>query len=153
MRINNPLSEKQLAEGDLIPKGTYDFLVLDAEETISKSGNDMIKLKIRIFMPDGRERVIFDYLLEAMEFKTGHFAEATGLLDKYQNGSIDAHDCLGKSGKCKIIIQSDKEGKYPDKSVIGDYIPTDEAQSNKLKSKVEAAKQTDDGFGDTDLPF
>jgi hypothetical protein len=153
MRINNPLNEKQLAEGDLIPKGIYDFSIINAEEVLSKSGNEMIKLQVRIYMPDGRERILFDYLLEALEFKVGHFAEATGLLDTYQSGSLNAHECIGKSGKCKIIIQADKTNQYPDKSVIADYIPTDDVQRAKTEAKINIAKQNDDGLGDVDLPF
>lgn len=154
MRINKPLTKEQLEQGDLIPPGIYDFQVVDAQEKISKSGAEMIALQLKIFMPDGRVRVIFDYLLEALEYKFGHFAEATGLLPKYQEGYLNAEDCFDKCGKCKIYIQKDKTGEYGDKSAVADYIPTDDVAAKKLETKIASAKQEiDPNFNDEVLPF
>lgn len=155
MRINNPLSDQQLKQGDLIDPGIYIFEVMQAEEARSKSGNEMIKLKLRVHTIDNRERIIYDYLLEALEFKVGHFAEATGLLPKYKEGVLSAEDCIGKSGTLKIVIQSDKTGQYGDKNAVADYIPTDEIQAGKIAEKAakKAAESDAPDFIDSDLPF
>lgn len=154
MKINNPLSDKQLKDGDLIPKGEYDFSVQDAIDTYSQAGNEMIKLKIRVWMPDGRERTVFDYLLEALEYKLGHFCEATGLVDRYKSGLLEALDCIGKSGRLKIAIQSDKSGQYGDRSVVVDYIPSDEEEASRAKSSLPKTA-IDPNFDDSldKIPF
>lgn len=149
MKISNPLNAKQLKEGDLIPKGVYSFEVVNAEEAVSKSGNDMIKITLKIWMENGRERMIDDYLLEALEFKLGHFAETTGLLDQYNNKVLNAMDCIGKTGLVKIIIKSDKSGVYPDKNSVIDYV-IDKPGSLLMPIKPEIKKEN---FISDDLPF
>lgn len=119
-----PCTEQELAERKLWAKGTYDFEIPDAFETLSKSsGNPMIELKVRIFKPDGSSRVISDYLLEKTGDKLRHAAEACGLLDKYNLGSLSNTDFQGKRGKLKLGIEKDKTHEYPDKNVVLDYIP------------------------------
>jgi hypothetical protein len=150
MRIGKPLSKEQLKQGDLIEPGIYDFEVIDAEEAISKSGNEMLKLKLKVWDSNGRERILFDYLLESLEWKIGHFAECTGLFDKYQEGVLSANDCIGKSGQCKVYIQVSKDPQYGDKNSIADYMLTDEQSAAKVKRKAEAASVD---FVDDQLPF
>lgn len=149
MKIDKPLTKDELKRGDLIPDGNYEFVVADAKDTYSAAGNEMIKLTLRVYTPDGRERTIFDYLLEALSYKIGHFAEATGLFDKYQEGVLYAEDCIGKSGECKIYIQKSKDPMYGDKNSVGDYLLPLEAQAAKQERKDAESK---DDFDDS-IPF
>lgn len=151
MRINKPLSQDELKQGDLMENGIYDFQVIKATEKISKSGNEMIELQLKVWESNGRERFIFDYLLEQLEYKIGHFAECVGLYPKYQDGMLSAHDCEGKSGQCKIYIQKGKDG-YSDKNAIADYILDSDAQAAKQDRKTKAAEQGDN-FVDDEIPF
>lgn len=151
MRINDPLTKDALKAGDLIPPGIYPFEVLDASECYSKAGDEQIKLKIRIFfMNSSSSRIMFDYLTEKMKFKLGHFFEAVGLYDEYNSGTINAMDCIGKSGELKIIINKGKDG-YPDQSSVIDYILSDAQQAAKQERKVAAAKSA--GVVDNAPPF
>ena len=100
-------------------KGIFDFEVLEASDEISKKGNDMIKLKLCVYRPSGGEQHTFDYLLDAMAFKVKHFCEATGLLDRYEAGDLNASDCAGKSGRLELRLEKDDKGN--DKSVVKDY--------------------------------
>jgi hypothetical protein len=117
----SPKSEKEIAEANLVTPGTYDFEVVSASDDLSKSGNEMIKLKLRIFTDDG-ERTVFDYLLEAIPHKFRHFFDAIGMIDKYDSGEVSAIDCAGVAGKVKIGIQKDKSGTYADRNTVLDYI-------------------------------
>lgn len=141
-----PKTEKEIQEMNLISPGIYDFEVISASDKMSKTGNEMIELKIKIWDINNQERIIFDYLLEAMSFKLRHFAEATGLLQKYESGMLLAKDCLGKSGKVEIIIQKDKNGQYGDKNAVKDYISLSET------SHAEPIKK-DDSFLNDEIPF
>lgn len=147
MEISKPLSKEESKNGDVIPEGVYSFTVADAAEAVSKAGNDMIKVKLKLFMPDGSERIKIDYVMEAMKYKMAHFFDCLGLWDDYQSGAVDADDCIGKSGQVKIIV---KDGQ----SDVKDYILDDTQQAAKQERKASEAKKTAkaDGFND-DVPF
>lgn len=117
-----PKSEKELAEDNLLPLGTYDFEIVDAEEKTSKAGNDMIVIKHHIFDSNGNPRIIFDYLMEQLAYKLRHAADACGLLDHYESGALEASDFKGKTGKLKLTIQKSKDPQYADKNVVADYV-------------------------------
>lgn len=123
-----PLSDKELQALNLIEAGTYDFEVLEAKDRQSKSGNEMIELKLKIWDNNGHERFVYDYLLESMSYKLKHFCECTGLLQKYEDGELRDVHCVGKSGKLDLIIQKDKTGQYGDKNSVKNYIVASAAQ-------------------------
>lgn len=116
-----PKSEQELKSENLFAEGDYDFEVLEAEETRSKKGNDMIKLKLNVLDRSGNSRWVYDYLLESMGFKLRHFCEGTGLLSKYDQGTLTARDCIGRSGICKLQVE-DASGAYPAKNSVADYV-------------------------------
>ena len=125
-----PRTERELAEMKLWKKGVYDFEIIDACEKASKtSGNQMIELKVKIVGADGAARVITDYLLEKRGEKLRHAAEACGLLDKYQSGSLSNSDFQHKRGKLKLGIEKDKTHTWPDKNIVLDYLVTSSAPS------------------------
>jgi len=119
-----PRTEKEIAESRLMPKGVYDFEILEALEKLSKaSGKPMIELKLRVSKPDGPGRVLTDYLVAARDGKLRHAAEACGLLDRYNSGSLADADFLRKRGRLKLGIEKDKTHTWPDKNIVIDYIP------------------------------
>ena len=119
-----PRTEKELAESRLMAKGIYDFEIVDALETTSKSsGKPMIELKVKVIRPDGTARLITDYLLEQRAEKLRHAAAACGVLDRYEEGSLSNSDFHQKRGKLKLGVEKDKTRTYPDKNVVVDYLP------------------------------
>lgn len=148
-----PKSEQELASGDLVPAGTYDFEVKSAEETVSKSGNDMVKLSIWIFSESGAKRVVFDYLVgtEAAQFKVRGFAAAVGLLEEYDGGEMEAIDMEGKVGRCKIVVQKDTTGQYSDKNSVASYIAAPVTVGSIAKNTAKAKAKADDL--DDSIPF
>ena len=141
----NPKTEQEIQSMGLIEEGSYPFEVIESQDRLSKSGNEMIELKLKIWDSLGRERQCFDYLLEAMAFKLRHFCEAVGLLDKYEAGNLQAGDCIGRSGTLELTIQAGKQkpegGYYPDKNSVKDYI------------KKESSTTTDDTMLNDEVPF
>ena len=148
--IVNPKTEEELNTMTLIQPGVYNFQVIDAKDKISKKGHEMIELKLTVWDNEGRERIVFDYLLDAMAHKVRHFAECTGLIDKYNLGTIMADDCINKSGKIDLIIQDGQPkpegGFYPDKNSVKDYVKSGVAAAAKAQPPQEA-------FHDDELPF
>ncbi len=147
-----PKTEEEIQAMGLIEEGTYPFEVLEAKDSKSKSGNEMIELKLRIWDNLGRERQCFDYLLEAMAFKLRHFCEAVGLLDKYNAGTLLASDCLSRCGKLELVVQPGKQkpdgSYYQDKNSVKDYV---KPEGGAVTASTEAAKDSD--FKDDDVPF
>ncbi len=117
-----PKSEKDIQSALLLPKGDYDFQVLEAQDTVSKSKNAMIKINIGIFQGDAMTRRLFDYLVPSMEAKLRHFCDTCGILAAYEAGTLSAEDCKGRSGRVRLIIEEDETGKYDPKNVVKDYI-------------------------------
>lgn len=121
----NPKSEQEFKSRNLLDPGTYDFTVLNAVEKVSKnSGEPMIEIIIHVFGMDGRRFTIYDYLIdkEPMDFKLRHIAHISGVLNKYEEGEVNANDLIGKKGKVKVSIRKDTTGIYGDKNQIVDYI-------------------------------
>lgn len=141
-----PKSEKELREQNLAPEGEYDFEVLGAEDAISKrSGNPMIKLKVGLYSGEAIRHHVYDYLVPSMAHKLRHFCDSTGLLSKYEAGTLCADDCKGRAGKCRIKVTEDESGKYPDKNEVDDYL----IRAVKPLAAQDAAKPPPDD----DVPF
>ncbi len=146
-----PKTEEEIQSMNLLEEGTYDFQVIDAIDTLSKANNEMIKLTLKIWDKNGLEKIMDDFLLEKMAFKLRHFSECTGLLEKYETGQMNSHDCIGKSGKLEIKIDkgkpipNDPDGRYfPDKNSVKDYI------KQELK---ELSTNKDESPFDDEIPF
>src|SRR6478736_10369488 len=119
-------TEKEIAEENNIPNGDYAYEVLSAEDKISAAGNDMIALTLRIFVGEA-SRQLTDFLLESMPGKLFHFCSYTGLARQYQDGTLTADDCLGKSGYLTIGTSKGKKKEnsdeyWPDRPNVKDYI-------------------------------
>jgi hypothetical protein len=137
-----PKTDQELASMNLIQPGQYPFEVIVATDKVSKSGNEMIELKLKIWDENNKERVVFDYLLDSMFHKIKHFCEITGLIDKYNSESLLASHCLGKSGYLDLAIQKDKSGIYGDKNSVKDYVVT-----------ISSEPKKEDEFINDQIPF
>lgn len=141
-----PKTEMELQSEALAPDGDYNFEVLEAsDETSKKSGNPMIKVNLGLYFGEAIRWRTFDYLLPAMASKLRHFCDTTGLLAKYESGQLRAVDCVGRSGKCRVIVEEDKSGQYPDKNKVSDYVVR---AAKPLEKQASAEPETPD-----DIPF
>lgn len=143
-----PKTDAEIAQANLLPAGEYDYEVVSAAEKTSKTGNDMIELRLRIFAGES-ERSLTDYLLEAMPAKLKHFCDSHGMSQHYTNGTLHARDCEMLMGRCKVGVEKDRAGKYPDKNRVIDYVVgrTVSASANGVPTFP------DTGVSDGDIPF
>lgn len=147
-----PKSDREIAENNLLPKGEYDYEVIEAKEARSKSGNEMIALKVRVFHGES-ERTMNDYLLDSMPGKLKHFCVQNGLQRQYDGGTLCADDCSGRTGRAFVGIEKDRAGNYPDKNKIVDYVvPKDEKQASQSAQQPNAEAYAA-GITDDDVPF
>jgi hypothetical protein len=118
-----PRQDREIRESMVLTPGEYDFEVVEAVEKVSKAGNDMIELKLRIFVPDGSTRLLNDWLVPGSDLgdlKLNRFAHATGLQDAYFAGELSSLNCTGAAGKVRLTVQADE--KYGDQSRVKDYV-------------------------------
>lgn len=115
-----PKTKEELS--NLLPDGTYPFQISGAQEKVSKSGNEMIELTVRVFKPDGEFVIMTDYIMEKVAYKLRHASEACGLLHEYESGILVDQNFIGKEGYLKLKTQKDPNGVYADKNVVSDYV-------------------------------
>lgn len=128
-----PKTDEELNEELLWPKGNYGFKVIQAANEISKSGRNMIKIKLDVFNDNGQNQHVYDYLMAEpvnMMFKLRHACYACGLEEKYESGSLSAIDFEGCTGEIELVIREDKSGKYPPKNAVADYIVPEKTPAN-----------------------
>lgn len=145
-----PKSDADLSTGNLLPKGEYDFEVIGAVDKVSKANNEMIELKLLIYIDGTPARQVFDYLMESVAYKLKHFCYAVGLADKYDSGTITAFDCNNVSGRCKIGVKQDKTGQYPPNNNVTDYVVV---EGNTQSAKKVQHERAGDQLTEEDLPF
>lgn len=155
-----PMSASDIAKQALIAEGTYDFEVVGAEDKISSKGNPMIVAKLKLYLPSGHERLLKDYLMEAMAFKLRHFCYATGLGDKYESGEFTAGDCVGRAGKVRIV-QREARGDFGPQNEVKDYIvsetvqekPAPNASPQQVKPAHRSMSDVNGGMDPNEPPF
>lgn len=157
MKVDNPMSREDVLKGDIIEDGIYPFEVLEANDTVSSTGNEMIKLKLKVYMPDNSYRIVFDNLMNAMKFKMGQFCYMANIGDKYESGDFEASDCLNVSGECHIYSQKSDNPKFDGQPAVKEYILDDKQAAEKSAAKAvrKKTKSTDTGesFEDDDVAF
>lgn len=115
------VAERPAGNG-LFPEGEYSFEVAEAEDKTSAAGNEMLAIKLNVSTEDTAHGV-YDYLVRTGKtaYKLRHFADAVGMLPDYEKGDLSADKVLGRTGKCKVAVQPEKDG-YPAKNVVRDYV-------------------------------
>ncbi len=118
-----PKSSEELARESAarlcLPPGVYDCEVLEAEDAISKAGNEMIAMVLAVYDSEGQQRKVRDWLLESVAYKLRHACETFGLAEKYEAGELEAGDFIGRPGRVKLKVT--KDPNYPDKNSVADY--------------------------------
>jgi hypothetical protein len=92
----------------VLKPGDYPFRILDASEERSKSGNDMIKLKMMVGHDRESEIGVFDYLVfgGSCDWKIDSFLKCVGLHPgEGQNLDISGTDMIGREGIVKLKIE------------------------------------------------
>ena len=135
-----PKNEEELAMDGLLPEGVYDFEVLEAQNKISKKGNEMIELKLKVYDENGGFRFITDYLLESFLPKLLSFAKATGTRAAYDSGEYTSYNCLNTAGKVQLKIVP--TGEYPAKNEVKMYGEPKAKTGGDGRATTEAAPAT-----------
>ena len=148
----NPSDAGQSSGYELLPEGTYDIEVIDAEERTSQKGNEMIARTLQAQHPDGYSVRIWDYLVSvaAATFKIEQFCAAAGLQDKFKAGRLLADDCVGKKLSAKIEIESGRDN-YSDRNSIREYVTS--GSTAKGIATQPGTTETPKPIAEEEIPF
>ena len=142
-----PKSSEELALDGLFPAGKYPFEVIKSEDSVSKSGNEMVKLSLKVYGQGERVTTVFEYLMASNQQRLSQFCTFTGLAAKYEAGELEASDCEGRQGWVCIKIQPAKDG-YDPRNVVNYYCPKPEgtvagAPAGRLVAKPNDLEELD----------
>jgi hypothetical protein len=138
--------------GGALPEGIYDFMVVDATNKQSQNGNEMIELQLVVKGSDGQEHRVYDRLVftPGSTWKIDHFRTASGeTLVKGQSVEFNDTDCLDRSGKCALIIDT-YEGRERNK--VDDYVAP-VATNNSHAQQTDKTQNPASPPADDDIPF
>lgn len=124
-----PKSDAELYK--LLEKGEYDFEVIEAQEKVSKNGNEMIEVALKVFGPD-KQHVIKDWIVDGAKLK--RFCESIGAADTYQSGELSADAVVGMSGKCKVAVEESEQ--YGDRNKIAGYVTAKKKSESSGKPHI-----------------
>jgi len=140
-------------ESGLWVDGVYDYEVVEAEEKISNSGNEMTELKVRVLDQSGDYKMLYEYLVntEKAQFKIRQFAASCGLLDAYETGSLMEGEMIGRTGQCEVGTQA-AQGTYPAKNRVTRWMPK-EGKPAMASRPANARAKSPAGNIDDEIPF
>ena len=88
-----------------IKEGTVNFVVEEWQETTSKSGDDLLVVKLKVTDKDGTSKTLFDRFSPSNEksiWALGLLAKAADVYEQYSAGEISEQDIVGKKGRCDV---------------------------------------------------
>jgi hypothetical protein len=131
-----PKTKDEFNAERLLAKGTYDGLIIKAEEKKSAKGNDMIALTVQVY--SGSQSVLVNDWLLAGSQKLLDFCETTGLADAYMRGEVDADMVTQRNVSVKVGVEEAK-GEFPAKNKISAYVMKQKPQVQPA-ARQESAK-------------
>jgi len=137
-----PQTEEEAASAERRPlrAGIYDAEVLEVVETRSNAGNDMLKLKLGVFRPNGGQDWVYDYITDT-SYRLGQLMTACGMSDQYLKGEVDADEIRGKCFKVTLKIDPAR-GEYSERNSVGRY----GTSTPKPPAPSPASTEADDDF-------
>jgi hypothetical protein len=137
-----PQTEEEAASAERRPlrAGIYDAEVLEVVETRSKAGNDMLKLKLGVFRPNGGQDWVYDYITDT-SYRLGQLMTACDMSEQYLKGEVDADEILGKCFKVTLKIDPAR-GEYSERNSVGRY----GTSTPKPAAPSPASTEDDDDF-------
>jgi len=159
----DPKDERELKDAMCWPAGIYDFEVTNAECKVSKNGNAMLALTLKVFNSQGATRTVRDWLVESDAavclMKMRHYCATTGDMGAYESGTIENFPGIGAAGKCKLAIENSEQ--FGSQNKVADYVKpkADEEEKPALqgvpRSQTERANKAlqEAGVPDDECPF
>ena len=143
MKFKPQSEEDAPAMSNVLKAGEYDAEVLEATESRSKAGKDMLKIKLGVFRPSGSGQTwVWDYITET-SFKLGQIMRASNMEKEYLEGQVAADELVGKCFKVTLAVEPAR-GDFGERNGVKRY--------GGAVAKKEAGSSGDEEEGD-EIPF
>jgi Protein of unknown function (DUF669) len=131
-----------------VEAGTYTFEVVEARNSIAKSGNEMIDLTLEL----STGSKVYDHLVDHPKsiWKIDEFCEAIG----YEPGDeedLDASDCLGATGRVKVRVGETDQGRS--RNEVVQYLPREVLRPTRGATTPPVKPKSDLDTEPDDIPF
>ena len=123
---------------DFVEPGDHEVEVIDAVETVSKTGHEMIELKLRT----SAGSYLYDFLVFIPNafWKIDSFRAATGeVVSPEEEVEIIADDLIGRTGKARLTVE-EYNGKKRNK--VAAWLPAKPGDAEAPKSTAKPTTQT-----------
>ena len=150
--------DKSKAEFSVLEPGTYDFTVVEAEDTIYQQNDNepQIKVLLRIYYGEDSTNLLNQWLSSTVKvYRLKQFLYSVGLQGDWEAEEVDPADIFGLSGKLELTVYEDKNKVK--RNGVGKYYPLEEAEVKpKKKPKAKPKPKKTDAYStnlDDDIPF
>ena len=148
----NPKEVK--TEYAVLPNGEYECEIVGAVETVSKAGNDMIKLVVCVHGNDGEQVRVYDYIVSPSTL--WKLKSICRCCDMNFDGILDEQLLVGR--RMLVLTKVEPERKvdgttYSERNSIVKYVSGLGNQSPENDPPVVADKDTESHQVPDDVPF
>lgn len=132
------------------PADDYDGEIASIEEQTSKAGNDMLKLGVKVYHPDGRDKIVTDYIVNPTGlFKLKQIAMALGQGAVFNAGKFDPYSMKDK--RICVSLKVTESEQYGEKNEVKKY--SSPKVSSPAKPNPAAARSQRPGAIETPSPI
>lgn len=120
-------------ERNSLENGIYPFMILDAEEKISKAGNEMIAVSLVINAGGNPEVKTMDWLLNKYPQKVKNLLKSAG--KKIPAGmELTPNDLRGLTGTCEVMSEYKMDKKF---YRINKYLPPKKPEQKAVEMESD----------------
>ena len=147
---------QDLVEYEPVEEGDYGFVVVNAEDTTSRKGNEMVALTLQVDV-EGREKpiTVFDQLVNtpgSLWVLKAFCQSVTPSID-FEAGELQSVNCIGGTGVAHLVLgdENPKGNRYME---VAYYVRRQDA-ANEPSSRGPTAEQAPPDASDADdsVPF
>ena len=113
-----------LVEYEPVEEGDYGFVVVNAEDATSQSGNEMIALTLQVDVEGRQEPItVFDQLVNTPKalWVLKSFCHSVSPSIDFEAGELEAANCIGASGTAHLVLgDANKNGRRY--MTVGHYV-------------------------------
>ena len=125
-----------VVEYELVDKGDYEFVVVDAEDCTSRNNNEMISLQLQCDV--GREEpiTVFDQLVNTPKslWMLRSFCRSVLPAIDFEAGQLEAANCIGALGTAHLVLgkKNKQDRQYME---VSHYLPRKDNESVKQSAE------------------
>lgn len=150
-----PRTERELRDAEMNQPGVYGFEIVSCVECDSPQGEPQFELQLSCFTDDIQPFRVKGWVTYSttpyIHRMLRRFFDCIGLIDRYNAGEVQAYECVGRAGKCRIGHRNGAKGGtfYQIKEFIVESVSDDE----EIVAKPSKPAPVSAVCADDEVPF